>query len=206
MPLASLHAPFDHPGWIFELKYDGFRALAYIESGQCRLVSRRGTAHKSFPKLCAAIGAAIPAHAVLDGEIVHLDAEGKPQFYELMRRRTPQHYYAFDLLWLDGHDLRDIRLIERKRLLRGLVRPPILYADHFEARGVDLFKAACDHDLEGIVAKLATGRYDPGATTWVKIKNRGYSQPEGRADFFAVTSARTKAVYPRREPAQVATP
>ena len=125
-----------------------------------------------------------PAQAVLDGEIVYLDADGKPQFYELMRRRAPQHYYAFDVLWLDGRDLRDIRLIERKRLLRRLVRPPVLYSDHFEARGVDLFKAACDNDLEGIVAKLAAGRYEPAATTWVKIKNPTYSQAEGRADFF----------------------
>jgi hypothetical protein len=81
MPLASLHTPFDHPDWIFELKYDGFRALAYIDSGQCWLVSRRGTAYGSVPKLSAAIGAAIAAPTVLDGEIVHLDAEGKPQFY-----------------------------------------------------------------------------------------------------------------------------
>ena len=80
-----------------------------------------------------------------------------------------------------------------ERLLRGLVCPPVLYADHFEARGVDLFKAARDHDLEGIVAKLAAGRYDPAATTWVKIKNRAYSQAEGRADFIAVTRTRTKA-------------
>ena len=114
-------------------------------------------------------------------------------FCELMRRRTPQHCYAFDLLWLDGHDLRDIPLIERKWLLQGLVRAPVLYADHFETCGVDLFKAACDNDLEGIVAKLAVARYDPAATTWVKIKNRAYSQAEGRADFFAVTRTGTKA-------------
>ena len=81
-----------------------------------------GNGLQGFPKLCAAIGPAIPAHALLDGEIVYLDADGKPQFYELMRRRAPQHYYAFDVLWLDGHDFRDIRLIERKRLLLGLVR------------------------------------------------------------------------------------
>ena len=73
MPLASLHAPFDHHDWIFELKYDGLRALGYIDSGQCWLVSRRGTAYQSFPQLCAAIGAAIPGQAVLDSEIVHLD-------------------------------------------------------------------------------------------------------------------------------------
>jgi bifunctional non-homologous end joining protein LigD len=89
-----------------------------------------------------------------------------------------------DLLWLDGLDLGHIRLIERKLLLRKLVRAPVLYANHFEARGMDLFKAACDHDLEGIVAKLASGRYEPAATTWVKIKNPRYSQAEGRADFF----------------------
>jgi hypothetical protein len=118
MPLASLHAPFDHHDWIFELKYDGFRALAHIDSGKCRLVSRKGTVYRSFPQLCAAIGAVIPGEAVLDGEIVHLDVEGKPQFYDLMRRRNPQHYYAFDLLCLDGRDLRDICLVERKRLLR----------------------------------------------------------------------------------------
>ena len=91
-----------------------------------------GNGLQRLPATLCAIGAAIPAHAVLDGEIVYLDAEGKPQFYDLMRRRTPQHYYAFDVLWLDGHDLRDIRLTERKRLLRELVRPPVLYADHFE--------------------------------------------------------------------------
>jgi bifunctional non-homologous end joining protein LigD len=193
MPLASLHAPFDHQDWIFELKYDGFRALGYIDSGQCWLVSRLGTAYKSFAQLCAAIGAAIPGQAVLAGEIVHLDAEGKPRFYDLMRRRNRQHYYAFDLLWLDGHDLRELRLIKRKQRLKRLIRPPVLYVDHFEAQGMGLFNAACDNDLEGTVAKLAAGRYEPAATTWVKIKNPTYSQAEGRADFFAVTSTRTKA-------------
>ena len=79
--IGFLHAPFDHHDSIFELKYDGFRALGYVDSGQGWLVSRRGTAYKSFPQLCAAIGAVIPGQAVLDGKIVHLDAQGKPQFY-----------------------------------------------------------------------------------------------------------------------------
>ena len=165
-----------------------------LDSGQCWLVSRRGTAYKSFPQLSAAIGAAIPGQAVLDGEIVHLDEQGKPRFYDLMRRHTPQHYYAFDLLWLDGRDLRELPLIERKRRLKRLIRPPVLYADHIEGRGVDLFEATCGRDLEGIVAKLAAGRYEPAAPTWVKIKNPAYSQAEGRADFFAVTSTAAKAV------------
>jgi bifunctional non-homologous end joining protein LigD len=127
------------------------------------------------------------------GEIVHLDAQGKPGFYDLMRRRNPQHYYAFDLLWLDDHDLRELPLIKRKQMLKRLIRPPVLYVDHIEGRGVDLFEATCGRDMEGIVAKLAAGRYEPAATTWVKIKNRAYSLAEGRPDFFAVTSTRTKA-------------
>jgi ATP-dependent DNA ligase len=109
-----------------------------------------------------------------------------------MRKRT-SHYYAFDLLWLYGRDLRELPLMERKQRLKRLIRPPVLYADHIERRGVDLFEATCAGDLEGIVAKLAAGRYEPTATTWVKIKNPAYSQAEGRADFFAVTSTRTKA-------------
>ena len=99
MPLAYLHAPFDHADWIFELKLDGFRSLAFIERGNTRLVSRRGNTFKSFPALTVDVGAALDvSDAILDGEIVHLDADGVPQFYDLMRRRTPQHFYAFDLL------------------------------------------------------------------------------------------------------------
>ena len=75
-------------------------------------------------------------------------------------------------------------------MLKRLIRPPVLYVDHIAGRGVELFEATCGRDMEGIVAVLADGRYEPQATTWVKIKNRTYSQAEGRADFFAVTSTR----------------
>jgi bifunctional non-homologous end joining protein LigD len=104
-----------------------------------------------------------------------------------MGRRTPQHFYAFDILWLDGRDLRGLPLIERKRLLRELVPPqpaPVLYVDHVAGRGVRLFRAVCEMDLEGIVAKLGTGPYTPEAASWVKIKNRTYTQAEGRHEFF----------------------
>ena len=183
MPLAFLREPFDHPDWLFEPKLDGFRALAYIEGGRCKLVSRRGNAYEAFPALCAAIGAAIPGAAVLDGEIVHLGDDGKPRFYDLMRRRAPQHFYAFDLVWQDGRDLRQLPLPERKRMLRAVVRPPVLYVEHF-ASGVELFSAVCRQDMEGIVAKFASAPYTPEATTWGKIKNGAYSQAEGRAEFF----------------------
>jgi bifunctional non-homologous end joining protein LigD len=185
MPLAQLQEPFDHPEWLYEVKYDGFRALAYLESGTARLVSRKGNTYKSFPALCEALRACFAVDAaVLDGEIVFLGPDGKPQFYDLMRRRSPQHFYAFDLLWLDGRDLRNLPLFERKRLLQGIVKPPALYVDHVEHRGADFFRAVCDQDLEGVVAKLANGRYTADETTWVKIKNPSYSQAEGRREFF----------------------
>lgn len=188
MPLARLAAPFDHRDWVFELKLDGFRALAYIEDGGARLVSRNGNAFKSFPELTAAIGPALGCrNAVLDGEIVYLGRDGKPQFYPLLHRRGPQHFFAFDLLWLDGRDLRGLPLLERKRVLRDIIpRAPgsVLYVDYVAERGVDLFRAVCEGDMEGIVAKRGDGLYTPDETSWVKIKNRDYSQNVGRREWF----------------------
>jgi len=161
MPLARLPAPIDHPDFLFEVKYDGFRALAHLECGAVRLVSRNRNAFKTFPDVCISMAACLKAEsAVLDGEIVHLGRDSRPEFYNLMRRRPPHHFYAFDILWLDGKDLRALPLVQRKRILRRVVpmQPaPVLYADHFEERGVDLFRAVCDRDLEGIVAKLKNG-------------------------------------------------
>lgn len=77
MPLTRLHAPFDHPDWIFEVKYDGWRAMAYVENGSCKLVSRRGNMFKRFADLGCAIAAAIPGRAVLDGEIACLGPDGQ---------------------------------------------------------------------------------------------------------------------------------
>jgi bifunctional non-homologous end joining protein LigD len=188
MPLARLHAAFDHPDWLFELKYDGFRALAYVEAGAVRLVSRRGNVYKSFRDLCTGLAAALPVEAaVLNGEIVHLDTDGKPQFYDLLRRRTPQQFVAFDLLWLDGRDLRSLPLVERKRQLRAIVparSSALLYCDHIATRGVELFERVCGLDLEGIVAKRKDGLYTPEETSWVKIKNPAYSEVEGRGELF----------------------
>jgi bifunctional non-homologous end joining protein LigD len=123
----------------------------------------------------------------LDGEVVSLDASGRAQFYPLLHRRADPYFYAFDCLWLDGRDLRRLALVDRKRILRVLVPPQpsrLLYVDHLEARGVDLFREVCQMDLEGIVAKRRDGTYDPDAPTWVKIKNRSYSQAVGRHEHF----------------------
>jgi bifunctional non-homologous end joining protein LigD len=170
-----------------ELKLDGFRALAVIESGACHLVSRKAHVYKSFPGLCSSL-AQIPHEAVLDGEIVCLDRNGCPQFDSLFYRRGEPHFYAFDVPYLDGRDLRQVPLIERKRSLRGIVPPSdsrLLYVRDFEGCGVDLFQEVCRHDLEGIVAKWKHGAYVSGdVTSWVKIKNPAYSQAVGRWERF----------------------
>jgi bifunctional non-homologous end joining protein LigD len=115
-----------------------------LEDRTVRLVSRKGNVYKSFPALCQSLGACLNASdAVLDGEIVYLRPDGKPQFHDLMRPRGPQYFYAFDLLWLNGRDHRELPLLERKRRLREIVPPapsPLLYVDHVVGTGVDLFR------------------------------------------------------------------
>jgi bifunctional non-homologous end joining protein LigD len=187
MPLARLHAPFEHPDWIFEPKLDGFRALAYIEDGACRLVSRKVNVFKTFGPLAAAIGEDLAGQtAILDGEIVRPGADGRPLFYELMRRHGPFCFYAFDLVWLGQKDLRPWPLVEMKSLLEKLVPRRMRagrYVEHVW-KWTNLFRVICERDMEGIVAKQANGAHTPEATTWVRIKNRRYSQAVGRHDFF----------------------
>ena len=183
MRLSLRREPFDHPDWLFELKYDGFRALAVIQAGCCHLVSRNGHVCKSFPGLRASL-AQLKHEATLDGEIVCLDDEGRPQFDQLFRRRDEPYFCAFDLPCLEGQDLRCLPLIERKRLLRNVVPRSdsrLLYVNHIESKGVELFREVCRRDLEGIVAKWNRGTYVSGdQTSWIKIKNPAYSQMVGR--------------------------
>ena len=208
MRLTWLAEPFDHADWIHELKYDGFRALASVHAGKCDLISRNRNVYKSFPELASCVAADLRGRsALLDGEIVYLGTDGRPQFYDLLRRRTPIHFYAFDLLELDGENLRAHLLIERKRRLRKLVGPDcnrLLYVDHMDTSGADLFRAACANDLEGIVSKWKFGEYVSGdqqpsdrrlalhaahperakCLTWIKIKNPDYTQIAGRDELF----------------------
>jgi bifunctional non-homologous end joining protein LigD len=112
MTLSPRSQPFDHPDWLFELKHDGFRALAYIERGKRELVSRRRNTYKRFGPLREALSKLLRVNdAILDGEIVCLEADGYSVFKELLYRRGQPVYYAFDLLWLNGRDLRQLLVI-----------------------------------------------------------------------------------------------
>ena len=122
MPLVRIPEPFDHDEWIYELKLDGFRALAYIDGHHCRLVSRNGHTFKHWPYLNVELAHIIRCDsAVLDGEIVCFDDDGRPNFHKLLFRRDWPHFAAFDALMLDGHDLRQLPLIERKAQLKAIM-------------------------------------------------------------------------------------
>jgi len=190
LPLTRRPEPFSHPDWLFEVKYDGFRALAYADPSGVRLVSRNGNRFSSFADLCAGIEFSLKVrHAVIDGEIACLDDQGYSQFNELLFRRGRALFCAFDLLHLDGKDLRSLPLIERKRTLRKIVPQgsvSLLYVDHVEGEGERMFQLACERDLEGIVAKHRLSRYtvEDHNPAWVKIRNRKYSQLIGRDELF----------------------
>jgi ATP-dependent DNA ligase len=125
---------------------------------------------------------------VLDGEIVCLYKRGKPQFRDLLFHRGEPCFYAFDLLMSDGKDLRTEKLTDRKQELRRLMakvpESRMRYADHIEQHGMALFQRVCEMDLEGIVAKHSLAPYTTERMTWFKIKNRNYSQMEGREELF----------------------
>ena len=187
-PMLAEHAeePFSAPGWVFELKHDGFRLLAAREGGRVRLQYRSGAATAVFPELASAL-ATLPFDLVLDGEVVVLDEEGRSSFQRLQKRvqlrkssdieraarELPATVFAFDLLSVQGHDLRGLPLLERKRLL-GLALTgagPFCYADHVEEDGVAFFAEVRHMGLEGIVAKRADSRYVPGRSPhWLKVR------------------------------------
>jgi bifunctional non-homologous end joining protein LigD len=190
MPLRRRPTPFDHPDWVFELKLDGFRALAVIRHGRCQLISRNGHAFNSFEQLRKELTAPGDGQTVIDGEIVCLDRRGRPRFNDLLFHRGDPRFFAFDLLMLDGKDLRTEKLTDRKQELRRLLSKTassrLTYVDHIEHRGTALFDKVCELDLEGIVAKHSHGPYviEQHISTWVKIKNRNYSQSLGRENLF----------------------
>jgi len=173
---------------------DSGRLLYSDENGVC-LVSRNGNTFKSFPGPCEGLTRDLKGRrCVLDGEIVCLDSYGKPQFRHLLFRRAEPFFYAFDILWdeharsddedemrrfRNGEDTRFLSLTDRKLRLRRVVPKRgerLLYCDHIETDGEQLFRFACEKDLEGIVAKRKGDPYLPEHAQWLKIRNHSYSQ------------------------------
>ena len=210
MLATAVAKAFDNPDWVFEIKWDGYRAVAFIEDGRVRLVSRtQNDLTGQFPELGTLPQFVKAQRAILDGEIVALDEKGRPSF-SLMQQRTgfqpgkrrlagrkgvPVIYYAFDLLYLDGLDLRRVGLEQRKQLLQQQIIPGgvIQYSDHYAEKGIDLFEAARQRELEGIVAKKRNGPYqEKRSSDWLKIKITqrqecvigGYTDPEGSREYF----------------------
>jgi bifunctional non-homologous end joining protein LigD len=198
--LATLtDKPFDDPDWVFETKWDGFRAIAVAGPGHASLYSRNGNdISRKFPSICAAL-AAIKHEAVLDGELVALDEHGRSRFQLLQnvgRNSARLLYCVFDLLYLDGKDLRRKPLLERKQLLQQVLPKSrlLLYSAHIGGDGIKAFNRAKRAGEEGVMAKLASGRYHSGERTreWLKVKASqeqevvivGFTAPKGQRRFF----------------------
>lgn len=157
--MVRIPEPLDHDEWIYELKLDGFRALAFIDAHQCRLVSGNGHTFKQWPYLNVELAHAIRCDsAVLDGEIVCFNQDGRSNFHKLLFRRDSPYFAAFDVLMLNGRDMRQLPLMERKARLKSImprVQSRIRYVDHIAGSGSEFNRAVCDRNLERVVAKWA---------------------------------------------------
>lgn len=179
MLAGSAEEPFDDPGWAFELKWDGYRALALVTGDGTELRSRSGRdISGAYPELADLRRAVLCQEAILDGEVVVLDAEGRPSFADLQNGRGPFTYMAFDLLHADGEWLLDRRWDERRARLAAALSPEgpprVRLSDHVEGTGRALFEAAAERGLEGIVAKRRDAPYRPERRSgdWLKVKSR----------------------------------
>ncbi len=210
--LATLvDEPFDDPVWFYELKFDGYRAVAFVEDGEVRLVSRnQNDLTGGYPELSVIPKAIRGGQVILDGEICALDENGRSSF-SLMQQRTgltsdgprkirharpeiPIVYYVFDLLYLDGYSLLRVDLEKRKQLLRDILKdsPLVRYSEHFPS-GTRLYAAAAEQHLEGIIAKHKKSCYiEKRSREWLKVKITqmiecvigGYTEPRNSREHF----------------------
>lgn len=199
--LATLtDTPFDSPGWLFEIKWDGYRALSYIDKGKVELLSRKNI---SFNKKFAPIAEALKnfdGNAVLDGEIIAVNEAGKGDFQLLQQwQKTGQGnllYFVFDILWFNGKNLTQLPLIERKEILQSVLPENefLRFSDHIVGEGKSFYEEAAQQGLEGIMAKKADSNYSPDSRTkqWLKIKTHkqqeavicGFTEPRNSRKYF----------------------
>lgn len=199
--LATLvDEPFSDSNWIFETKWDGYRSVCFIKNGAARFVSRNQIEMTpQYPELANIAKHVRAKEAILDGEICALDRQGIPRFQMLQRKgasqRPPIVYFVFDLLYVDGYDLRPCTVVERKAKLAELLQPAnaIQLSDHIEGDGEAFFREIQKFRLEGMMAKRAASTYVPRRSSdWLKIKTvmrqevviGGYTQPRGARSYF----------------------
>ena len=193
--------PFSNENWLYEIKWDGYRALAYMDKHHFELLSRNNLSFAEKYDPVTESLKALKMNAVLDGEIVAVDEKGLANFQLLQNWQTTRQgslrYYVFDIIWLDGYNLSALPLIERKRIIQALIPaddPVVKYSDHVLRDGEQFFKIALKGGLEGIMAKKIASKYEAGnrGDTWLKIKVSqrqeviiaGYTEPRRSRKFF----------------------
>lgn len=191
--------------WVHEMKFDGYRMQGHIRDNIARLYTRNGLNwSNSFPHILESLGKIKVDNAIFDGEIVALDERGHSHFQKLQnslksKKDLGLRYYIFDILYLNGEDLRSRPLLERKKILKHVLKrcpAQIIYSEHITEEGEAFYKVSCEHKLEGIISKLADSPYRSGRNDlWTKTKCTerqefvigGYSEGQGgRTEFGAL--------------------
>lgn len=199
--LATLtNEAFDDADWVYEIKFDGYRAIADINKGKVTLHSRNLLSFNTKFKPIVEALEELELNAIIDGEIIALNEEGKIDFQQLQAyQKTGEGtlvFYVFDILWLDGKDLRELTLLERKEILKQVLpdHDSIRYSDHVEADGKKFYELAEKEGLEGIMAKRADSNYitNNRSSSWLKIKTSkrqeaiicGFTKGRGSRKYF----------------------
>jgi bifunctional non-homologous end joining protein LigD len=193
--------PFDDENWIYEIKWDGYRSLAFIEDGKADIMSRN---NNSFTERYTPVTDALQklkVNAVFDGEIVAVDEKGMAHFQMLQNWQqspdTALQYYIFDIIWLNGYELTKVPLLERKKILQGILPADddiIKFSDHIVEKGKDFFDVAVKQGLEGIIAKNSSSVYQINnrSNDWLKVKSNmrqevviaGFTEPRNSRKHF----------------------
>jgi bifunctional non-homologous end joining protein LigD len=201
MKATLVDAPFDDPGWIYEIKWDGYRAVAIVEKGKAELISRNNLPFDQFAPVNELLES-WQMNAVLDGEIVALNEQGNANFGALQNWRNSKNaklaYFVFDILWHDGKLLTGLPLYQRREILKAILPPDnelIRISQAFEVNGVEFFESAKKMKLEGIIAKRSDSLYtsDARSREWLKIKAKrrqevviaGFTKNEGTGKYFS---------------------
>ena len=201
MKATLVDQPFDEPGWIYEIKWDGYRAISYLDPGSTKIYSRNNLEFTQFDAIRGAMDD-FNFRAILDGEVVALKEDGTADFGALQnwknKKKARLHYYVFDILWFEGNSLLDKTLTERRQILEEILpsdHDTIKISQAYSTSGIDFFDAAKRMHLEGIIAKRVDSYYssDSRSREWLKIKAKrrqeviigGFTRNEGTEKYFS---------------------